>query len=229
MSRGRPRRRSRPSPLLRPDTARNPVWTPSPPAGEWLRPSQTAPRGPRSAHNTTSCTGRSRHSHPGRCWASCWTSDTQRDALRECAGTGSARQEVMRYLLTWLTSRVCSSRSLPGSRLSQIRCWLERTATPWHTHSEHRTSSTWASQTQRRQSGYEPIIKLEITQCMISYNTHTDHTINKCWVVADISSPSVVTGAVLMNDRAYECVQFVELIIRRGTYKVKKRYFYRTV
>ena len=46
------------------------------------------------------------------------------------------------YLLTWLIRRVCSNRSLPGSRLSQIRCWLERTATPWHTHSEHNTSRT---------------------------------------------------------------------------------------
>lgn len=48
------------------------------------------------------------------------------------------------YLLTWLMRRVWSKRSLPGRRLSQIRCWLERTATPWHTHSEHNTSRTWA-------------------------------------------------------------------------------------
>ncbi len=92
MSRGRPRRRSRPSPLLRPDTARSPVLMPSLSAGEWLQPSRTALRGPRSAHNTTSCTGRSLHSHPGRCWASCWT---QRDALRECEGTGSDEDAVL--------------------------------------------------------------------------------------------------------------------------------------
>lgn len=47
------------------------------------------------------------------------------------------------YLLTWLTRRVCKSRSLPGRRLSQIRCWLDRTATPWQTQREHKTSKTW--------------------------------------------------------------------------------------
>lgn len=47
------------------------------------------------------------------------------------------------YLLTWLTRRVCKSRSLPGRRLSQMRCWLDRTATPWHTQREHKTSKTW--------------------------------------------------------------------------------------
>lgn len=47
------------------------------------------------------------------------------------------------YLVTWLTRRVWSSKSLSGSRLSQMRFWLERTATPWHTHREHSTSSTW--------------------------------------------------------------------------------------
>lgn len=47
------------------------------------------------------------------------------------------------YLLTWFTRRVCNNRSLPGRRLSQMRCWLERTATPWQTQREHKTSRTW--------------------------------------------------------------------------------------
>lgn len=47
------------------------------------------------------------------------------------------------YLVTWLTSRVWSSKSLFGSRLSQMWFWLDRTATLLHTHREHSTSSTW--------------------------------------------------------------------------------------
>ena len=47
------------------------------------------------------------------------------------------------YLVTRLARRVWSSKSLSGSRLSQMRFWLDRTATPWHTHREHSTSSTW--------------------------------------------------------------------------------------
>lgn len=47
------------------------------------------------------------------------------------------------YLATWLTRRVWNSKSRSGSRLSQMRFWLYRTATPWHSHREHSTSSTW--------------------------------------------------------------------------------------
>lgn len=44
------------------------------------------------------------------------------------------------YLWTSLISRVWRSRSLLGSRLSQIRFWLALTATPLQTQREHRTS-----------------------------------------------------------------------------------------
>lgn len=49
------------------------------------------------------------------------------------------------YLWTSLTSRVCSSRSLSGSSVSQIRFWLALTATPLQTQREHRTSRIWAN------------------------------------------------------------------------------------
>lgn len=53
------------------------------------------------------------------------------------------RKHSKLYLVTWLTSRVWSSKSLFGSRLSQMWFWLDRTATLLHTHREHSTSSTW--------------------------------------------------------------------------------------
>lgn len=51
--------------------------------------------------------------------------------------------DVVFYLWTSLTSRVWSSRSLLGSRLSQMRFWLALTATPLQTQREHRTSRIW--------------------------------------------------------------------------------------
>lgn len=65
---------------------------------------------------------------------------------RDLLGCGVKRWQCLwqlTYLLTWFTRRVCSKRSRPGRRLSQMRCWLERTATPWHTQREHSTSRTW--------------------------------------------------------------------------------------
>lgn len=46
------------------------------------------------------------------------------------------------YLVTSLISRVCKSRFLRGSRLSQIRFWLALTATPLQRQREHRISRT---------------------------------------------------------------------------------------
>lgn len=68
------------------------------------------------------------------------------DKARTCIfryATNLATRARWTYLLTWFTRRVCSNRSLPGRRLSQMRCWLERTATPWQTQREHKTSRTW--------------------------------------------------------------------------------------
>jgi len=47
------------------------------------------------------------------------------------------------YLWTSLTRRVWSSRSLLGSRWSQMKFWLALTATPLQTHREQRTSRIW--------------------------------------------------------------------------------------
>lgn len=63
--------------------------------------------------------------------------------LNSCYTTNLVTRSIWTYLLTWFTRRVCNNRSLPGRRLSQMRCWLERTATPWQTQREHRTSRTW--------------------------------------------------------------------------------------
>lgn len=46
------------------------------------------------------------------------------------------------YLVTSLISRVCRSRFLRGSKLSQIKFWLALTATPLQRQREHRTSRT---------------------------------------------------------------------------------------
>ena len=46
------------------------------------------------------------------------------------------------YLVTSLISRVCRSRFLRGSKLSQIRFWLALTATPLQRQREHRISRT---------------------------------------------------------------------------------------
>lgn len=51
-------------------------------------------------------------------------------------------------LWTSLTSCVCSSRSLLGSKWSQMRFWLVRTATPLHTHSEQSTSRIYNRETE---------------------------------------------------------------------------------
>ena len=47
---------------------------------------------------------------------------------------------------------VCSRSSRPGSKFSVMRSWLERTATPLHTHSEHSTSRTWKSSSEVKES-----------------------------------------------------------------------------
>lgn len=46
------------------------------------------------------------------------------------------------YLVTSLISRVCRSKFLRGSKLSQIRFWLALTATPLQRQREHSTSRT---------------------------------------------------------------------------------------
>lgn len=64
--------------------------------------------------------------------------------LKPCDFKAWCSKEMVRdrlsNLWTSLTSWVCSSRSLLGSKWSQIRFWLVRTATPLHTHSEQSTS-----------------------------------------------------------------------------------------
>lgn len=50
---------------------------------------------------------------------------------------------------------VCSRSSRPGSKFSVMRSWLERTATPLHTHKEQSTSSTWRSRSEVRQQEHQ--------------------------------------------------------------------------
>lgn len=92
--RGHLRRRFHPTPhrlLGRASTLR---WTPSPPAGAWLRRSRTAPCGPPSAHSTTSYTERTLHWRPEKCWVSCFKE------------IGRAHEQL------WINLLLCSFRSI---------------------------------------------------------------------------------------------------------------------
>lgn len=46
---------------------------------------------------------------------------------------------------------VCNRSSRPGSKFSVMRSWLERTATPLHTHREQSTSRTWRSRSEAKE------------------------------------------------------------------------------
>lgn len=111
--------------------------------------------------------------------------------------------DVAFYLWTSLTSRVWSSRSLLGSRLSQMRFWLALTATPLQTQREHRTSRIWkrkgtGSQTYNCLVNVKQQVEIKCIQRAVA-----DKVLFRL-IPCELQPPASRTKAALMINSVYE-------------------------